>query len=82
MLSSFSYVTHFVFWYYLIIIKDYYINWYMLIYIIDIFVCTNHPTRAHARTHAQYKKTLTISLHVLVRIRLTHYITFVKFNPS
>jgi len=55
MLSSFSAnVTHFVFWYYLIIIKEYYINLYMLIDIIDIVVCTNYPTRAHThtRTHA------------------------------
>jgi len=34
MFSSFSaIVTHVVFWYYLIIIKDYCINLYMLIYI-------------------------------------------------
>jgi len=53
MLGSFSAnVTHFVFWYYLIIIKDYYINVYILIDIIDIVVCTNYPTRAHACTHA------------------------------
>jgi len=53
MLSSFSAnVTDVVFWYYLIIIKDYYINLHILIDIIDSVVCTNYPTRAHTRTHA------------------------------
>jgi len=77
----FSKCNQFVFWYYLIIIKDYYINLYMLIYIIDIVVYTNYPfMHPHARIHAI--KTLPIIVHVFVRIRLTHYITFVKINPS
>ena len=41
-----------VFWYNLIIIKDYNISLYMLIDIIDIVACTHISTRAHIRTHA------------------------------
>jgi len=53
MLGSFSAnATHFVFGYYSIIIREYYINVYMLIDIIDIVVCTTYQTRAHIRTHA------------------------------
>ena len=64
----------FVFWYYLIIIKDYYINAYRY----HIYCC--YPTRAHTRTHAHYKNaTYNVTCF---RTNTFNILTFVKINQS